>query len=426
MINPTTNKTNKSNILVKIRKSVLLVTLLLLVGYGGYRLGQKGVTLSVLPNQPQILINSSPPPSKEVDFSLFWDVWSKLEKNYIDKTKLDTQKMVYGAISGMVSALGDPYTIFLPPKENSDYKQDLNGTFEGIGAQLGSKDNKIIVVTPLKDHPAEKAGLRAGDWIVKVDGETTNGWTVPQAVTKIRGPKGSQVTLNILHDGTDTPTDVKITRASITVKSVEYETKTWPQACQNEECKLVGVLKLTRFGDTTNDEWNLAVVKVKQDISAGKIKGLILDLRNNPGGYFQSSIHVASEFIKSGVVVIQENSDGSRENYSVNRIGGLLDIPLAVLINKGSASAAEIVAGALKDYSRGKLIGETTFGKGSVQTPEDLPGGSGLHITTARWILPKGDWINGKGIKPDLEVVNPTATDAADLQLEKAVTELVH
>lgn len=409
----------------KIRNIALLLALILVVGNVSYRLGQRNLNLSV-PSLKQVVVGTATPQDRDVEFSLFWDVWGRLEKRYIDKGKLDPQKMVFGAISGMVAALGDPYTVFLPPKENEEYKQDLNGSFEGIGAQLGAKDDKIVVIAPLKGHPAENAGVLAGDWIVKVNDEETFGWTVPQAVTKIRGKKGTAVTLTLMREGREKPLELSIVRDTIIVKSVEFEVKETGVECNQAICPQVAHLKLIRFGDKTNDEWNEAVTQVRQKL-AGKstVSGVILDLRNNPGGYLQSSIYIAAEFLKRGVIVVQENSDGTRETYSVNRVGSLLDVPLVVLINKGSASAAEIVAGALKDHKRAKLVGETTFGKGSIQTPEDLPDGSGVHITTARWILPEGEWIDGKGIKPDFEVKNLEATDAADLQLERAIEELL-
>lgn len=410
-----------------IRKLIFVIILLVVTAGFSYRLGQKNFKQGSIQVQVKSqVVHTTPPANREVDFTLFWDVWSKLEKSYLDKKAIDPQKMVYGAISGMVAALGDPYTVFLPPKENQGFKNDLNGTFEGIGAQLGSKDDKIVVIAPLKGQPADIAGIKAGDWIIKVNDEDTFGWTVPQAVNKIRGPQGSEVKLTILHEGSQNQIEIKVTRDKINIKSVEFEVKTsQSEACKNQTCPAVGYLKLSRFGDQTNDEWNAGVTNVRARLTtAPKLKGLIFDLRNNSGGYFQSAIHVASEFLNKGVVVIQENSDATRETFSVKRVGNLLDVPLVVLINKGSASAAEIVAGALKDHGRGRLIGETTFGKGSVQTPEELPDGSGLHITTAHWIMPKGDWINGKGIKPDIEV--KSGSDSADLQLERAIEELIN
>lgn len=417
--------TNKTFPFLKLfRNFILILAIVVVSGNIGYRLGERKISVALTPEK-KLILNSSPPPAQDVDFGQFWDVWQRLEQRYLDKNKLDPQKMVNGAIQGMVSSLGDPYTVFLPPKENTEFKEDLNGMFEGIGAQLGAKDDKIVVIAPLKDHPAEKAGILPGDWIVKVDEVETFGWTVPQAVSKIRGPKGTAVKLTLVHEGKNEPVDVSVTRDKILIKSVEYTTKQLVKPeCKEAgaDCPKVGYLRLARFGDQTNDEWNKAVFEARSDEK--NIKGLILDLRNNPGGYFQSAIHIASEFIRSGAVVLQENSDGTRETYSVTHLGNLLDMPLLVLINKGSASASEIVAGALKDHKRAILIGETSFGKGSVQTPEDLTGGGGLHITTARWITPNGDWIHGKGIKPDIEVKNDNASPSADLQLEKAIEEL--
>lgn len=401
----------------RLRNLIILIALLLISGNIGYRLGQRQIGISL--SEQKIVLRSSPPPAREIDFSLFWTVWDDLSQKYVDKTKLDAQKMVYGAISGMVSALGDPYTVFLPPQENKDFKTDLSGEFDGIGAQLGSKNDRIVVIAPLKDLPAERAGIRAGDVITKVNNEDTVGWTVPEAVNKIRGPKGSTVKLTILREGEDKPREITVKRDTITIKSVEVEFKS-ESACR-ELCPEIAYIKLARFGDQTNDEWNSVVSQIRR---SPNLRGVILDLRNNPGGYFQSSIYIASEFLRNGVVVQQQNSDGTKETFSVERVGSLLDTPLVTLINKGSASAAEIVAGALKDHKRSKLIGETTFGKGSVQTPEDLPDGSGLHITTAKWIMPGGQWINGTGIAPNIEVKNPDATASADLQLERAMAEL--
>lgn len=405
----------------KIRNLSILLTLLLIAGNIGYRLGQKGIIVSFSPDK-KVVVDTSPPPIQDVDFSLFWEVWGRLEQKYIDKTKLEPQNMVYGAISGMVAALDDPYTVFLTPQENSDFKQDLNGSFEGIGAQLGAKDDRIVVIAPLKDHPAEKAGIKAGDWIIKVDGEETFGWSVPKAVNQIRGPKGTRTTLTIIHEGQTEQLEVEIIRDTIIVKSVELEWLRLDPDCPDINCPQIAKVRLTRFGDRTNDEWNDTVILIRQRLNQGEaISGLILDLRNNPGGYLQGAIYIASEFISSGVVVIQENSDGTQETYSVTRVGNLLNIPLVVLMNQGSASAAEILAGALRDYDRATLVGEKTFGKGSIQTPEDLPGGAGLHITTGKWKLPKGDWINGTGISPSIEVSDDLETIDLDEQLERAI-----
>src|SRR3989344_245291 len=355
---------------------------------------------------------------KNIDFSLFWDVWETVGKKFVDKTKLDDTAMYYGAIRGMVAALDDPYTFFLTPDENKESKADLEGVFEGIGAQLGMKEGRIVVIAPIKNSPAEKGGVLAGDIILKVDGAATDTWSLPLAVSKIRGEKGKAVKLTLFRNGKEF--EVEIIRDEIQVASVEvaYE-------------KDVAVLKLIKFGDDTIGEWSKAVNTISGKWKGREIKGLVLDMRDNPGGYLQGAVHIASEFVEGDKLIVkQEYTDGSSEEYTVNHRGKLLDIPLVVLINKGSASASEIVAGALRDYKRAKLIGEKSFGKGSIQEAVDLKGWAGLHVTIAKWILPKGDWINSTGVSPDITVKIPedgenTTTRESDKQLEKALEEMV-
>ncbi len=418
-----------------IRKYVIFIALFILAGGIGYNLGEKKASIGIGPDR-RIILNQESPKDTNVDFSLFWDVWSRLFRYYIDAATLDTQKLVWGAITGMVSSAGDPYTVFLPPKENKEFKEDLGGEFEGIGAQLGMKDNRVIVIAPLKGTPAEKAGIKPGDYILKVNDEDTVGWTVPQAVTKIRGPRGTSVNLNILHENSQKPLDLTIMRDTILVPSVE----TWvkkvgeiteigglPDVKKLDQNKKVAYLRLSRFGDHTNQDWDKAVGEILTiQSNNGSLAGLVFDLRNNPGGYLEGSVFIASEFIKNGIIVSQKNSDNTKQDYSVDKRGKLLDIPLVVLVNKGSASAAEIVAGALRDYKRATIVGETTFGKGSVQTPFDLTQGAGLHITTGKWLLPKGETIAKVGVKPDVEVKLDDATTATtDGQLAKAVELLL-
>jgi carboxyl-terminal processing protease len=418
----------------RIRSVILILAFCILLLGIGYRLGERRAQISITSDK-RVVINQQPT-SSTVDFSLFWDVWQRLTRSYIDKSALDPQKMVWGAISGMVGALGDPYTIFLPPTDNKDFKSNLGGQFEGIGAQLGLKDGHIIIIAPLKGMPAEKAGIKAGDYILKVNDEDTTGWTVEQAVAKIRGPKGTKVALQILHEGDGKPIDISVMRDTITVSSVESWIKQPSDIKEiagvssyktlSAKTGKVAYILLSRFGDNTNDDWAKAVTDVSTAYATDKtIKGLIFDLRSNPGGYLESAVYIGSEFIKSGTVVSQVNSDGSRQDYPVEHTGKLLTIPVVVLINKGSASAAEIVAGALRDYKRAILVGETSFGKGSVQTPEDLSDGSGLHITTGKWLLPKGDSISKKGIVPDVVVSSDDVSATADAQLAKAVELLL-
>lgn len=424
----------------KIRKIVFFIAFVILVGGTGYKFGERNV-LGKPTVQPPVRLESlsgqNPPQSLGVDFSLFWDVWQRMYRYYIDRASLNAQTMVYGAISGMVNAAGDPYTMFLAPKENKEFKQDLGGAFEGIGAQLGMKDSHVVVIAPLKDSPAFRAGILPGDFIVKVNEEDALNWTVPQAVAKIRGPKGTTVTLSVLHPKDQKPVDISIVRNTISVPSVDFwvkkpgditEITSLPQFnALSNTIYSIGYIHLSRFGDNTNDDWEKAVVEVlKQQRQLGKnLKGLVFDLRNNPGGYLEGSVYIASEFIKSGTVVSQVNSDGSKQNYAISRRGRLLDIPLVVLVNKGSASAAEIVSGALKDYKRAQIVGEVTFGKGSVQSPQDLPGGSSVHITTGKWLTPNGETIQKKGITPDVLVPMDTYDASRDAQLEKAIELLL-
>lgn len=393
---------------LKIKNFLLVLTIAVLAGGIGYKLGTHDVRVKWASFKPNLEIaNKLPPENKGADFSLFWSVWEEITQKYVDKTKLDAKKMVYGAISGMVASLGDPYTLFLAPDKNKESKEELNGSFEGIGAQLGNKDKKIVVIAPLAGSPAQKAGILAGDWIIKIDAKEIGNLILPEVVAKIRGPKGTAVTLTVVHPGDDKPVDVAIIRDRIILKSVD-----WKPVGKN-----LAQIQLVRFGDETNTQWDQAV----KEINEKKVTGVILDLRNNPGGYLTDSVYVASEFLKSGVVVKQQRYDGQTQTYSVNRPGKFLDIPLVILVNQGTASAGEILAGALQAASRGKIVGTQSFGKGSVQEVEDLSGGAGLHITTAKWLLANDVWINGTGLTPDIKVENNNDNPEKDLQLEKAI-----
>lgn len=412
------NSKNTTNILLYVSIGIFLFGL-------GYKAGDYHARTTSREQSNYNIFNASTASLKDkkardIDFTLFWDTWNTLEERYVDKKKLDPQKMYYGAIKGMVASAGDPYTLFLSPDENKQSKDDLGGRFEGIGAQLDFKDNNIVVVAPLKESPAEKAGIKAGDIIVKVDGKSTKGWTLLQAVSKIRGTKGTKVTITVDRNGTDK--DYTIVRDTIKVSSVDLSYKR-PANCSG--CAQVAYLKLSQFGERTNDDWDKAVTEIAQKWDSKEIGGMVLDLRSNPGGYLDGAVYTASEFLEKGKLVVkQESTTTPSKDYYVARDGKLLDIPLVVLINKGSASASEILAGALRDHKRAKLIGEKSFGKGSVQEALDMQDGAGLHVTVAKWILPKGDWIMGKGLEPDIKQALATPEEAsgdADAQLEKAI-----
>ena len=418
------------------KTQTIRTTLIILIAFFlGYYFGVTKISFEWRSYKPHInAISKDPPPSvTNADFSLMWTVLQKIETSYYDKKAIDPQKLVNGAISGMVGSLEDPYTVFLPPTQNSDFKQGMAGQFEGIGAELGMKGKQIIVVAPLDGSPAQKAGIKSEDAIIKVDDKFTNGWTLSQAVEKIRGPKETKVVLSILHKDENKPVDVQIVRDTITVKSVDWWVKKVSEIkniqldkIQGNKDSKVAYIRLSQFGDNTNQEWLSLINKLQLQVSGNKnVKGLIFDLRNNPGGYLTDATFIASEFIKDGTVVIQDKNGIDKNAFAVSRKGLLTEIPIIVLINKGSASASEIVAGALRDHNRAKLLGDTSFGKGTIQQAEELGGGAGIHVTIAKWLTPNGTWVNGKGLEPDIKVDADKKDQAHDVQLEKAVEELV-
>jgi len=400
---------------------ILIATLTFLLGWS---LGQKDLQIHLKNLTPSVsIINRSVPKNVNLDFKLFWDTWDILEKTYIDKAALDPQKLFYGAISGMVAAIGDPYTVFLPPQQQKSTKEELSGSFEGVGIQLGFnessgsadvKEKRLVVIAPLEGTPAKRAGIKPADIIVKIDDKETSGMSLPEAVNLIRGPKDTSLSLTIFREGELNTRTFNLTRETIIVKSVELSFK------QTNTGKNISVIKLSRFGERTEAEWKQAV----DEIVAKNPDGLILDLRNNPGGYLEGAVFIGSEFLEGGDVVLQENNKGERVAFKVSRMGRLTKIPMVALINKGSASASEIVAGALQDRKRGKLVGEKSFGKGTIQEAQDLSYGTGIHITVAKWLTPNGRWVNDiKGLDPDIkvEVSKEDQDKEKDIQLDKAM-----
>lgn len=422
---------------------VIQISILIIISFlGGYFFGVNKVHLDWKNYKPNLSVVSQEPPSGliSVDFTPFWTVWQKLALSYYDKSKLDQQQMLNGAISGMVNSLGDPFTVYLPPVQNTNFKQSLAGEFSGIGAELSTKGKDIIVIAPLDGSPAEKAGVKSGDTIIGVNGQSTATWDLAKAVENIRGKKGTSVTITVVHKDTNKKQEIKIVRDTIQVKSVAMNIlsadctkngcKLIPKGdpCTSTSCVKYGYLRLSQFGDKTNEEWsNLIkdiVVKIKSD---KKVKGIVFDLRNNPGGYLTDAQYIASEFLPKGKLVVSEDMGVEEIKLNAEREGLLADpqVKVVVLINGGSASASEIVSGALRDYERAILVGEKSFGKGTVQAAEDLGDGAGIHVTIAKWLTPKGTWVHEKGLTPDVIVSLDPKDPARDTQLEKAVSELL-
>ncbi len=350
-------------------------------------------------------------PEQEVDLSLLWGVWRLLDRYYVSPGDLKIDAMVYGAVSGLTASLGDPYTVFMTPPDTKSFENALSGTLEGIGAQLDLIENEVVVVAPLKGSPAEKAGLEPQDIIVKVDGKPLDGLSLEQVVTMIRGPKGSVVTLGVERKGKPDLLLLTVTRESIHIPSVESKTEQTPQGT-------IGIVTLNQFGDESIAE----VTKALQTFPKN-VKGIVLDLRFNGGGYLEGAVDLVSMFLATGDVVTVHRRDTPPEAHRVSGQTLFPETPLVVLINGGSASASEITAGALQDAKRATIIGTKSFGKGTVQEILDLPGGSTLRVTIAKWLTPAGHDIGKKGITPDI-VIDRTADEyraGKDPQLDAAI-----
>lgn len=343
------------------------------------------------------------------DFKVFWEAWGITEQNFVDPKALDSQNMTRGAIKGMLDSLGDPHTGYVDPQHYQFEQADLEGAFDGIGAQVGVQNTQLVIIAPLEGSPAERAGLRPGDRILLIDGKDASGMSVVEAVSKIRGPRGTKVTLSVLHEGDRRAVDVEITREQIKTPSVVRRVLPGD----------IGYLRLAFFSERSKDE----VTSALSALVKSPVKALILDLRNNPGGLLDETIGITSQFLKDGVVAYQVDKEGKQTAYNVRSGGVALDVPLVVLVNGASASASEIVAGALQDHGRAVVIGEETFGKGSVNRFHELSDGSALYVTFARWTTPKGRLIEGKGLLPDIEV--PMAEEdllsGLDPQLDRAL-----
>lgn len=347
----------------------------------------------------------------ETDFNLFWDVWGRLENGFVDKTKIEPQKMVFGAIDGLVKSLEDPYTVFLPPEETKRFNDDIKGEFGGIGAEIGIKKGILTIIAPLKDSPSEKAGLKPGDKVLKINGTSTIDLTLDKAVSFIRGEKGTQVTLTIARgDDLGDNKEIKITRDIIRIPVIETK----------KLANGIFYIHLFNFNENSTSEFKNGLIEMQQS-GSGK---LILDLRNNPGGFLNAAIDIASWFISAGEIVAREKMANSEEiNYRSYGYRFLEKTPVVILVNQGSASASEIVAGALRDQRNIKLVGDKTFGKGSVQELQKLPQNASLKLTIAKWLTPTGHSINDAGLEPDIkmEISKEDNDNNKDPQLEKAI-----
>ncbi len=396
--------------------SVFLVIAVFLGGtYVGYQIPRKTLnsaqengnknygSLLEKEKNPEILF-------KDVKFGLYWDVWNKIQEQFIDRPTAEP-KLFYGSLVGRVASLGDPYTVFLEPQTASSFTEELSGKFEGIGAEIAIKNNRLTIVSPLPESPAEKAGLKGGDKIYEIDGYSTDNIDLNEAVKRIRGEKGTKVTLKIMR-GEELLTK-EIERDTIKIFSVQFEMK------ENK----IAYIKITNFNDDTFDRFKEAVNKALLE----NPKGIIIDLRNNPGGYLTQAVDIASYWVENGqVVVIEKFADGNEKPYTASGNPVLKNYPTMVLVNSGSASGSEILAGALQDYKLAELIGKKTFGKGSVQNLEEFEDGSALKITIARWLTPLGRQIDKNGIEvdEDIELTEEDYNADKDPQLDKALEML--
>ncbi|MCK4453804.1 S41 family peptidase [Candidatus Parcubacteria bacterium] len=392
-----------------IKKSIILFLLIIavLIGFGfGYYFGEIEGKRMVSP-------------SDELDFSLFWEVYNTLQEKYVEPENFDSQKMIYGAISGMVESLGDPYTVFFDPEEAKIFEEDVKGVFEGVGMEIGLRSGQLTVIAPLEETPAQKAGLRAGDKIMKIDETLTVDISIDEAVKLIRGPKGTEVSLTIYREDWEETKEIKIIRGVIEIPSLDWELLVSPGEAGGLEDN-IAYIKLYQFSEKASYDFKSAA----QDILNSPAEKIILDLRNNPGGYLGVAQNIAGWFLEKGQIVAIEDFGGDKEQefYKAKGPEKFLSYPVVVLINQGSASGSEILAGALRDNRGVRLVGEKSFGKGTVQVLEELREGS-LKVTIANWLTPNGEVLSNEGLEPDIkiEMTREDYEKEKDPQLEKAI-----
>lgn len=341
------------------------------------------------------------------EFSRLTEVWYILKRDHFDRKDMDSKILSDGAIRGMLLAMDDPYASFLTAEQFEIQSQDYKGFFEGIGAHVSMRDNRIVIVAPIPGSPAEAAGILAGDIILGIDGDSTQGITLLEAVSRIRGERGTLVVLSILHEGEDMPQEISVERNVIKLDSVQMRMMTGG----------VGVFTVTEFNANTYEQLENAFTRFQTQGG----KGMILDLRNNPGGLLNSVFQVADAFIDSKLIVYEVDSKGNRKNWNASRGGFALDVPLIVLTNRYSASASEVLAGALMDHNRAIIVGDKTFGKGSVNTLEKISDGSGIYFTIAKWYTPDGKLIEGEGLVPDVDLTQMDTLESGQDALDVAL-----
>ncbi len=387
--------------------ALLLVCVLAGVAYGSYATGLKdGTKRSVVITDSKQLINA--------DFSLFWDAIDMVRGKFVDAEGVKDEKLLYGAIKGAIAAFDDPYTSYFEPSDAKKFEEDLQGSFGGIGAEIGMRNEQILIISPLKGNPAEAVGLKPMDKILKIGDKFTAGMTVEDAVKMIRGEAGTEVSLLIMRNGWTDAKDFTIKRAVINVPTLDTAMKTLPSG------KKVVHMQLYNFNANVPELfYNASFAAAKNGAD-----GVVLDMRNNPGGFLDVATEIAGWFMQGGKVVVKERTrDGSEEVLRANGNAAFADLPVVVLVNAGSASASEILAGALRDNRGAKLIGEKTFGKGSVQEVERMKNGATIKVTIAHWLTPNGEKIDKVGLKPDIEVLisDADAEKKKDPQLDKAL-----
>jgi carboxyl-terminal processing protease len=396
------------NFINRFRLSIILILFVGLSFVLGLFLGQNHPVFgSDQPTNLNIINDESTVNGETIDMAPFWQVWKLLDKKYVatkEQTSTTTsQDRIWGAIQGMTSSLGDPYTVFFPPEDAKDFETDISGNFEGVGMEIGIKDGVLSVVAPLKGSPAEKAGIKTGDKIITIDGKTAVDLPTDKAVKLIRGPKGTVVKITVIRSGSTKPLNFEITRALIDVPTVKTEIK-----------GDVFVISLYNFYAQAQNQFNKAI---KDFISSGKTK-LILDLRGNPGGYLNAAVDMASSFLPLGKAVVREEF-GADQVETVYRSKGYdyfsEKLQMIILVDSGSASASEILAGALQEHGIAKLVGTKTYGKGSVQELVKVGSDTSLKVTIAKWLTPSGKSISDGGLTPDYEV----KITEADLKAEK-------